>query len=187
MKGRIAFILLSLMLGAAMGHAAVLLTAPRSAMNSAIERIHASGLDFNEIRHAARVGPESRRVVRPAPDLAYSTCLFDVGEAPVRFRAPPPSGYLSLSLFAMNTDNFFVRNDQHRPNMPIDVVLMKSGMRVTDTLRAALPEATEFVEAPSERGIALFRTIVPTPEDWVRIDDERRRATCTSLASLISQ
>ena len=180
MKKTIA-ILAGLMIGILIGHAAVILSVPTSTMKRTIKSMQANGLNANEIHHAARVSPQSRRVVRPAPDLAYSTCIYDVSKTPVRFTSPVSSGYLSLSMFALNTNNSFVRNDLARPAIPIDVVLVRSDEDVA-RLRSALPETTELIEAPSQRGIALFRTIVPRPEDWPRIDEERRGAKCAPFS-----
>lgn len=132
-------------------HFAVLHALPRMLMSTAIERI--SQGQHNSWRVAERVTPTSRDIVRPSPDFAYSACAFDLGDGPVVLRVAPWPDYWSLSLYAANTDNFFVLDDRET----------RYDARIT-LVRAGRPHpegAGQVVESPSRRGIALIRRLAP--------------------------
>jgi uncharacterized membrane protein len=132
---------------------------PRLAMNTAMARMEAIGAQANTIAHIPPTDETSRRVVRPSPDLLYSICLLDLADGPVRIRAADWGGYLSLSLFAANTDNVFARNDGDVDG-DIDVTVANSGD--VDVLLG------------STRGIAIIRRLATDPVALARADEIRR-------------
>ena len=119
--------------------------------------------------HPPLATAESRAIVRPSPDLAYSSAVFDVSERPLHVVVPLTAPYTSLSGFATNTDNFFALNDRTAGGDPIDVVLVGPS-----TPRAGL-EGLRVVESPSDRGVLLVRRVVPNPEAFAVIDAVRQR------------
>lgn len=153
---RFAVVFIALALGV---HAATVWYLPRLAMNTAMTRMEAIGAQANTIAHVPPTDETSRRVVRPSPDLLYSVCLLDLSNGPVRVRAADWGGYLSLSLFAANTDNVFARNDSEVEG-DIDVIVS-----VHDGRDAALG---------SRRGIAIIRRLATDPAALDRADDIRR-------------
>jgi len=140
-------------------HAIAVWYLPRLAMNTAMARMEAIGAQANTIAHIPPTDETSRRVVRPSPDLLYSICLLDLADGPVRIRAADWGGYLSLSLFAANTDNVFARNDNDVDG-DIDVMVANSGD--VDVLLG------------STRGIAIIRRLVTDPDALARADEIRR-------------
>jgi len=137
---------------AALTHFAVVYATPRLLMGAAIERV--GGGSFNAWRVAERVTPASRSIVRPAPDFAYSACAYDLSRGPVRIEAAAWEGYWSLSLYAANSDNFFVIDDREvRDGAAILLVRHAGGED---------DEAERVVESPSVRGVALIRRLAPT-------------------------
>ena len=93
---------------------------------------HAQGA-LNTIRHDPRVSAQSRNVVRPSPDLLYSACGYDISRRPLRVHAViPKDTYWSVSMFAANTDNFFVINDRKARAPQIDVALWSAPARNTN-------------------------------------------------------
>ncbi len=161
--------LVGVLLGAALVHVAAVVAAPRLIMRGAMARLARAAP--NEFAHGPLATAESRGIVRPSPDLAYSTLVFDVSERPLEVHVPLTAPYTSLSGFAANTDNFFALNDLTAGGPEIAVVLVGP-----HSARGALAGA-RVVESPSDRGILLVRRVVPNAAALAEIDLVRRRAT----------
>jgi len=133
----------------------------------------------NSIAHGPRPTSRSRAVVRPSPDLLYSTCVYDLdatgGAVRVHTQGMPQT-YWSVSAFDMNTNNFYVRNDRQTKNGAVDFVLIAPGAFVDGT---KLP----VVIAPTRRGIVLFRTLINDETRFAEIDRARRNARCEPFKS----
>lgn len=142
---------------AVVSHIALIHAVPRVLMGVAIERLGQSGL--NSWRVADRVTPLSRQIVRPSPDFAYAACVFDVSRGPVRIRVAAWSAYWSLSLYADNSDNFYVVDDREA-RQGLDIVIARQRSREIERAGAA------FVQTPSTRGIALIRRLAPNVESY---------------------
>lgn len=158
---------------AAVSHVVVIAAAPYVLMRGAMKRVSRDGTSINQWNHGQRVTAESRRVVRPSPDLAYSACVYDLGNGPIHVTAAAWDDYMSVSAFAANSDNFFVINDRQAPN-GVDFVLVKEG-------EAAPADAAMVVESPSTRGIILQRRIAPTEERFALADAARQGDVCGPL------
>ena len=155
---------------AAVSHVAIIVAAPYVLMRGAMARISRDGTAINAWNHAPRVSEKSRRVVRPSPDLAYSSCVYDLSAGPIRVTAAAWDDYMSVSAFAANSDNFFVINDRQAPN-GVDFVLTRAG----DAKPAG---AAAVVESPSQTGIILQRRIAPTEARFAAADAARKGDIC---------
>jgi uncharacterized membrane protein len=130
----------------------------------------------NAAVHPPRVDEASRAVVRPSPDLLYSACAFDLADGPVRVTADVARDtYWSVSMFAANTDNFFVVSDRQTTAGRVDLVLARPGTAVT------LPAGAVRVDAPTMRGVVLERTLVIDEARFPELDAVRKRFTCAPL------
>ena len=159
--------LLGIALGAALVHLAVVALLPRAIMSRVFAGFSAQAPP-NQFVHPPLATSASRTIVRPSPDLAYSSALFDVSEHPLHVIVPLSAPYTSLSGFAANTDNFFAVNDQTAGADPIDVVIVGPG-----TPRTGL-EGRRVIEAPSDRGVLLVRRVVVSPEAFAAVDAVRQ-------------
>lgn len=159
---------------AAAAHLAAVHAAPRLLMNAAIERLSADG--FNHWSFADRVTPASRQIVRPSPDFAYSACAYDLSEGPVLLAAAPWESYWSLSLYAANSDNFFVIDDREA-HYGAEITLVRKG-------RPHPEGASHVVESPSQCGVALIRRLAPSPETYAAAAEIARADVCSSVARL---
>jgi uncharacterized membrane protein len=132
----------------------------------------------NTISHMDRATQASRTVVKPSPDLLYSSCAFDVSRHPLKIVTGAPSDtYWSVSLYADNTDNFFALNDTQAQGQPATIILLGPGQSAPiDTA------GTITVNAPSTRGLVLFRTLINDDRRQFDIDKARRAATCQPLS-----
>lgn len=152
-------------------HVIVVLAAPGKIMAVAMDKISGGGARINVWSHAPRTSIASRAIVRPSPDLAYSSCVYDLSKGPVRITAPRWDDYASLSIFAANTDNVYVINDRQMPPGGADILLIRKG--------SARPATSAVVvESPSAKGIALLRYLAPTPERFRAAAAARASARC---------
>lgn len=165
---------------AAAAHYLVLDQIPKRAIGTVMDRIAGpEGAGLNTLRAGAPVKPESRRVVRPSPDLIYSICVYDVSEGPVELTMVPSVGYHSLSLYDARTNNFFVVNDRSLDGKTVRVTV--SGTKKPAHAPGDLTVARFQVISPTHRGVALIRRLA-TPDDVLSNALEARKADdCQAL------
>jgi uncharacterized membrane protein len=167
---------LAALAGAAVVHVVAVWAIPRAIMRYTISRIADLG-GRNVPTFAPRADETARAIVRPSPDLLYSICVFDVADGPVRVTAEVPRDtYWSVSMFADNTDNFFVLNDRQATDGRVDLMIASPGAAVD------VPPGTTRVDTPSARGLVLSRTLVADEARLEELDASRRRFTCTPSA-----
>lgn len=146
---------------------------PRALMHLVMGRLEQNA-PVNAMGHAPLSTAERRVIVRPSPDLAYSTCLFDLTDGPLEIVVEPiGSPYWSLSVFDAATNVAFVRNDREANGRPVRIALAREGQ--------AVPDAIETVRVSSNRGLALLRILVPERASFDAIDLDRRSARCAPL------
>jgi uncharacterized membrane protein len=130
----------------------------------------------NRFLHGGPPRAQDRHIPRLAsPDLAYSAAGFDLSRGPLRIQAPVADRYTSVSLYAANTDNFFVRNDRQVEGGRFDFVLV--GPRSPEP---SVPDVS-VVRAPSNTGVILLRFLVVDSDQLKRIESLRPNITCTPL------
>jgi uncharacterized membrane protein len=164
---------LAAILIAVIAHFAFVIAVPRVLMNAAYERLSAAG-GVNAWRVGERVSADSRQIVRPSPDFAYSSCAYDLSEGPLRLQVAPWDAYWSLSLYGANTDNYFVIDDREAHH-GVEIVLIRRGRRAPDS-------AVRVVESPSARGIALIRRLAPTRSAYDEAAEIARGDICAALS-----
>ncbi len=143
---------------------------PGLIMGKAVEGMAKRGA-FNTMAHGALASPTNQFVVRPSPDLAYSTCPFDLSKGPVRVDVVPVAGrYSSLSIFDANTDVAFVRNDAQAGGKPYSIIIARDGQ--------ATPPGAEVVRVGDDRGIALIRLLLANPSELPGLETVRRQSKC---------
>jgi uncharacterized membrane protein len=158
---------------AALAWQATLIAAPRVVMSIAVKRLGEAG-GLNHMLHPPLRGPGRATVVRPSPDLAYSSCPFDLSKGPLLVEvAPVPAPYWSLSVFDRRTDVAFVRNSRDVKGGPIRVVLARPGQE--------LPAGVEAVKLGGDRGVALVRILVEDRTHFAPLDRARRASSCRPL------
>ena len=142
-------------------HGAIVHFAPSVIMDRAYTLIGERGTPVHGFQLAPQMRPSTQSVVRPSPDLAYSGCRFDLGQAPngIRVRMAAYDGYSSLSFFDAQTNNFrTIRGD---------------GVAQEFTLNAG--------NAPSQKGIILIRRLAPTDVDFARVVEVAKADDCEAL------
>ena len=137
----------------------------------------------NRILFDKRVDASVHGVVRPSPDLLYSSCPFDLSVGPLRVRSPvSPGTYWSVALYDDDTNNFYTLNDRQAGNGVVDFVIE---LDEPDRDQAATLEGMRIVRSPTTKGLVLFRTLINSEKNFALVDAIRRQATCgTFHASL---
>lgn len=157
------------------GHIGLVLAVPHALMGIAMSRMSGDGAATNQFQFGDRTTKDSRRVVRPSPDLAYASCVYDLSKGSLLVSAAPSpnQGYVSLSVFAANTDNIAALDTTQYPD-GIRFVLARKGQ--------AVPAGVVLVQSPSDTGIILDRRLAPTAEAFAEVDKARRADSCAPLA-----
>lgn len=146
--------LIVFLLSGVIGHLFVLTSLPSFIMGKAHQTFEASGIPENAFVASPRQTPQTQRIVRPSPDLAYVICRFDTTYGPVFVNAPTWDGYGSLSIFNSKTDNVFVADLGPQSDF--------QGIEV----RRSAENNREGALKLDGRGIALIRRLAPTQEDY---------------------
>jgi uncharacterized membrane protein len=145
---------------------------PRLLMAAAMHRVGKMGGGVNTMTAAPLATSDARAIVRPSPDLAYSTCPFDLSKGPLLVDvAPVPAPYWSLSVFDARTDVAFVRNNVQANGNAIHVALLGPH-------GGQAPQGYEPVPVASDKGIALVRILVDDRTHFDQIDAARRASAC---------
>jgi uncharacterized membrane protein len=127
----------------------------------------------NTFHHGRAPTHKSRQIVMPSPDLVYSSCVYDLaaGDLVIAGSLPPEGHYWSLSLYAHNTDNYFVLNDRELPARNFEIVVRsKDG----GSSRAGVTT----VASQTRTGIALIRMIQRKAEDLAVIQASQQSIRC---------
>lgn len=168
------------------GFAGAVVAYPRLLLAAASERLLAAEGAPNVFLHAPRVTELSRRVVRPAPDLVYSACVYDLADGPLRVTAPKPAGgrYASVSFYDAATNNFATFNDRDPEFEDGLIVTLVRPQDLQLTLPGYLADGDGWIESPSRTGIILLRRIVESDAAFATIDAERQAATCETINAI---
>jgi uncharacterized membrane protein len=168
--------LFPLLIGTVLGAAAyctTLIATPFALMHLAISRIGAGG-QVNQFAFGKMATAANQSIVRPSPDLSYSTCVFDLSNGPVLIDvAPVPDHYWSVSIFDARTDVAAVRGDRDTGGKPARLALLREGQ--------SAPAGYEPVELGYNKGIALIRILLANPQEFPAVDAIRRKSSCKSI------
>lgn len=149
---------------------ATLAVIPRALMALAVRRVASVG-GINKMTHAPLVTAKARTIVRPSPDLLYSSCPYDLAVGPVLIDVMPVAApYWSLSVFDNTTNVAFVRNNRQTANAPLHVALVRRGQMVPAGYQPIMPQGT--------RGVALIRILIDRNAPITAIDAARRQSSC---------
>ncbi|MFN8946641.1 MAG: DUF1254 domain-containing protein, partial [Alphaproteobacteria bacterium] len=85
----------------------------------------------------------------------------------------PQGTYWSVSLFADNTDNFYVFNDKQAQDKSATILLIGQGQQIPPQ-----DGSMTVISAPSSKGVVLFRTLINDDARLAEIDAQRREARC---------
>ena len=142
---------------------------PGIIMDRTMAALEQNGVDLHTFRLAPAATPQNQTVVRPSPDLAYSICRYDLGEADgaIELRAGAFDGYGSIAVFDDQTNN-------------IASIRVPEGERVRVTLGEG--EMAD-VPAASQTGLILIRRLAPSREARARVEAAATQDMCGPVAA----
>ena len=155
-----------------------LVATPYVLMSAAMKKIGSA--DANGRANVFAFGPmataDRQPIVRPSPDLVYSSCVFDLSQGPVLVDvAPVPGKYWSLSIFDARTDVAAVRSDRDTGGQNARLALVRDGQ--------VAPKGYDVVKLDHDRGIALIRILLSDPAEFAEVDAIRRKSTCQAASA----
>lgn len=153
-----------------LAHFAVLHATPRFIMAAAMERLSGEGAHFNQWTLGERVTEASRTIVRPSPDFAYATCVYDLRNGPVTIHVAPWEQYWSLSFYSESSDNYYTLNDRDARG-GAEITLVRAGRRAPDN-------AVRVIESPSQKGVAILRRLAPSAERFRAAEHAAQEDVC---------
>jgi hypothetical protein len=152
---------------------ATLLATPYVLMHVAMNKLGSRGPD-NQFAFGEMATADRQPIVRPSPDLAYTSCVFDLSKGPVLVDvAAVPDHYWSVSIFDARTDVAAVRSDRDTGGNAARLALLKPDQKA--------PSGYEPVRLKHDRGIALIRILLANPDEFSAIDVMRRKSTCKQV------
>ncbi|MEM1579006.1 MAG: DUF1254 domain-containing protein [Archaeoglobaceae archaeon] len=124
----------------------------------------------NTVYHEKVIDASFKKVVMPSPDILYSACVFDLSDKDLLITARVPEfTYWSVSFYALNTDNFFVVNDQS----------VRGEFRAVLSLNKSCKDC---IISPSSKGIIIFRIFIPDNSLLPEIIEYQKSIKCEQIA-----
>ena len=152
---------------------ATLLATPYALMYVALNKVGERS-PVNRFAFAPMATADNQTIVRPSPDLAYSTCVFDVSKGPVLVDVQSVADhYWSVSVFDARTDVSAVRSDRDTNGKAARLALMKKGQKA--------PDGYTPVVFAYDRGLVLIRILLANPQEFPAVDAIRRKSTCKRI------
>lgn len=158
-------------LAAIIGWVATIWLTPRIILSIAHGRMADVAGGTNQIAHMPPVTAQNQTIVRPAPDLLYSACAYDLSDGPIALTVGATDGYWSASFFDAATNNFATLNShdfgQGRTEFRFD---SNPGMRSDIDLRS-----------PTRKGVILIRRRIASAEQLIDQRAAQAGDACTRV------
>lgn len=174
-------LILAFIIAIVFGHALTLKVVPGLIMKKAMQSMQDKGLPLHKFVLGGRVTPQTQTVVRPAPDLVYSICLFDFSltNRPLEVRAGYWADYGSVSFFDSRTNNFAtVRVGADGQKADTKIYLITKDI---DKPTGVGEGKTQIITSPSERGLILIRRLAPSAEKYHQVQAVSKADLCQTL------
>lgn len=162
--------------GGAAGYAAALHVIPERATDALFEQFQSNGRTFNTLSRASVRNARNNLVVRDNADTLTRSAMLDLRDGPLVFEAEVPADavYWSVSLFAHNTDTFFVASDRSAGAGPYKVLIRRK-----DQSSAERVDATAI--SPSDVGFLIIRYTMPDRNNAADVEAMRAQIMKASL------
>lgn len=161
-----------LLLAASIGLGFGLVSLAVRAYPSLAVRAYLAGIDMeaggtHRLVHAPLPDASFREIVKPSPDLLYSTFTFDLDEGPVRLRLPPHDGPWVAQVMDARGDSVAYLGDGDER-----AVIALVGQEVE-------PMGARVFRLSRARGAVLVRYLVERPEQLEELEAKRRTIRVT--------
>ncbi|ODT86128.1 DUF1254 domain-containing protein [Phenylobacterium sp. SCN 70-31] len=135
---------------------------PRHATDRMWSQFQKAGMKLNRLSPARIRTAKTAKVVADNADTLTRSAIIDLSDGPMLFTAEIPGDdrYWSVSLFAHNTDTFFVANDQTVGPGPYRLLIRERGQA-----GPAEAEADDVAVSPSRRAFLIIRAVMRDRND----------------------
>jgi uncharacterized membrane protein len=120
---------------------------------------------WNQLQRASLPNASVDVVAGSSPDLLNMFGVYDASREPVRIRCfvPDWDSYWSISLYAWNTENFYVLNDRKAKAGELELIVVGPGGKHAGKANETV------VAAPTARGVIVIRAVLNNPEDAAEV------------------
>lgn len=121
-----------------------------------------AGARYNRLSPATVRTARTAKVVADNPDTLTRSSIINLKDGPVLFEAEVPGGdsYWSVSLFAHNTDTYFVANDRRTGSGPYRLLIKAKGQPTPPGL-----DVDDVAISPSTKSFLIIRAIMRDRND----------------------
>lgn len=166
---RLAYLVLTAFVGAALVHILEIFTIPALATNDAWARIsrQSSPGIFRLVTPDMHLGD---RMAIASKGFVLGVCHFSLDDGPVLVRGPQAPSFWSMSVYNRRGENIFSVNDRITPNGELDILVATPVqiIELQNDMPAELSE-TVFAEADTGEGFVILRT-------FLEVDSQRSQA-----------
>jgi uncharacterized membrane protein len=159
-------------------HLATLLALPRLATQAAVDRLQSLG-PAGQVELLPPPSPADTVLPSPDPFMRLAVCRYDLADGPVRVRAPVTTAFFAMSFYTPDGLNYYALTDKAASEGTIELTIY-SALQLAEVRSREGPDTPEAlrVESPADRGIVVFRALVPEASFAAMAEDALRRANC---------
>jgi len=129
---------------------------PERKVARAVDHMLEAAGGHNRFVHVARPDANFRQIVKPSPDLLYSTLVFDVTQHAIAVEIPPFDDYWVNQVVAMNTDSVAYIGRRNQPSGATTRFVVYA----PPTPAFDVPEGYQKVFSPTAIGVFLLRFLI---------------------------
>ncbi|MEX3008079.1 DUF1254 domain-containing protein [Hoeflea sp. TYP-13] len=176
--GRLFYVVLSGIAGAALLHIIIILAIPAYAERDTWTKITALGpTEFFHLLPPNKPGG----LTSANPFIRTAVCRFDITEEPVRVTASGLAYYWSLAIFDPGANEVYSMNDRTATDKKLDIAVVTPLQMIG--YRKSLPETladSVLIEFPGTTGYLVLRTVTPDSSWDLIVREFLSNALCQS-------
>jgi uncharacterized membrane protein len=146
---------------------------PKVIMIKVMEGLAERGAGVNTMTRNGPPDPYRQLVVRPSPDLLYSTCVYDLDGGPLRINIGPTNGYLSVSFYDHITNNYETLTGDLITQQRSNIILVQKGQDASS--------GPHVITSPSEKGLVLVRRRISGKDSLPDMQAAQANDACATL------
>lgn len=166
-----------LALGGVAGYAGALTLIPYAATEKLLDQFRASGRADNTLTRPNVRNARRNLVVRDNADTVTQAATIDLANGPVLYETNVPADavYWSVSLFAHNTDTYFVASDRDLKPGPFRLLIRRPN-------QAASTPADREAVSPTRFSYMIIRYTMPDRNDAASVEAIKARQAASRLS-----
>jgi hypothetical protein len=165
-----------LALGGVAGYAGALTVIPYAATDKLLDQFRANGRADNTLTRPNVRNARRNLVVRDNADTITQGATIDLNDGPLLYETNVPADavYWSVSLFAHNTDTFFIASDRDLKPGPFRLLIRRPGQTST-------AQADREAISPTRFSYMIVRYTMPDRNDAASVEAIKARQSASRL------